>query len=125
VSVGRLPVYGSDEWHALDDSDPRKSAAVSLAAECWRRYWTPEWVAARTEQFEAEVAERLKAAAVAISTGADWVKVANAPSYAVLQRRRAEPGRAAREFAARHGGRYRGGPVDWVSGRPLIQKEAA
>jgi hypothetical protein len=29
------PVYGSPEWLALDDQDPRKVAAVVAAAECW------------------------------------------------------------------------------------------
>jgi len=35
-----------------------------------------------------------------------------------LLRRRAELGEAHRAFTIRHGGPYRGGPVDWDTGRP-------
>lgn len=31
-----FPAYGSPEWVALDDRDPRKVAACVAAAECWR-----------------------------------------------------------------------------------------
>lgn len=32
-----FPKYGSAEWDALDESDPRKLAAMLSAAEKWRR----------------------------------------------------------------------------------------
>lgn len=87
-----LPAYGSPEWQQLDRDDPRRAAAIVFAAECWRRYWTPDMVTDRAEQFETEIAARLREAAHAISAGQNWVRVANAPSYAELQRRRAQPG---------------------------------
>lgn len=33
--LSELPRYGSVEWCELPDSDPRKVAAVVVAAECW------------------------------------------------------------------------------------------
>ncbi|MGO1054523.1 hypothetical protein [Crossiella sp. CA198] len=123
--IPRPPEYGSAEWHALSTEDPLKIAAVARAAESWRRFWLPDAVTLRTEQFEAEIADRLKQAAVAISTGADWVKLANTPSHAELQRRRALPTQLHQEFVTRHGGPYLGGPVDWSTGRPHNTREAA
>ncbi|MBV9846188.1 MAG: hypothetical protein JOZ47_14120 [Kutzneria sp.] len=76
--------------------DPTELAALVLDALAWRRWWTADMVALRAEQFEAEIAQRLKDAAVAISSGADWVRVAYAPSYAELVRRRAVLGPLAR-----------------------------
>nr|MDT0665894.1 hypothetical protein [Micromonospora sp. DSM 115978] len=35
--VGPIPAYGSPEWSALPAGDPRRGAAVIVAAECWRR----------------------------------------------------------------------------------------
>lgn len=32
-----VPRYGSDDWLALADTDPRKVASVVVAAECWAR----------------------------------------------------------------------------------------
>lgn len=34
---GDLPIYGSPEWEALDNIDPRRFASVVRAAEAWRR----------------------------------------------------------------------------------------
>jgi hypothetical protein len=40
--IGRAPSpcphYGSPEWLALPDGDPRKVGAVVVAAECWAQY---------------------------------------------------------------------------------------
>jgi hypothetical protein len=33
---GDIPVYGADDWEALDNLDPRRFASVVRAAECWR-----------------------------------------------------------------------------------------
>ncbi|MGV9275976.1 DUF2742 domain-containing protein [Streptomyces griseosporeus] len=32
------PAYGSPEWQRLPNSDPRKGAAIVVAAELWRRH---------------------------------------------------------------------------------------
>lgn len=40
------------------------------------------------------------------------------PSQELLQQRRQQPGELHRQFAQRHGDEYRGGPVDWATGRP-------
>lgn len=34
-TAGELPRYGSPAWLDLPDADPRKVAAVVVAAECW------------------------------------------------------------------------------------------
>lgn len=47
--AGEVPRYGSAEWQALDDDDPRQIAAIIVAAECWRLESSPMWIAARTE----------------------------------------------------------------------------
>lgn len=46
-SCGEIPVYGSEEWDALDPVDPRRFAAVVVAAECWRQDGEPDRVRAR------------------------------------------------------------------------------
>ncbi|SBW20447.1 hypothetical protein FDG2_1695 [Candidatus Protofrankia californiensis] len=44
--TGTFPRYGSAGWIRLEDSDPRKIAAVLAAAECWRLESNPAWRAA-------------------------------------------------------------------------------
>ncbi|WP_146776702.1 hypothetical protein [Parafrankia sp. Ea1.12] len=44
---GRIPRYGSAEWLALAADDPRRMAAVLVAAEAWRLETSPEWIRAR------------------------------------------------------------------------------
>lgn len=34
--LASVPEYGSETWHALEPSDPRRQAALVLAAERWR-----------------------------------------------------------------------------------------
>jgi hypothetical protein len=34
--LAEVPEYGSDVWHGLEPSDPRRQAALVLAAERWR-----------------------------------------------------------------------------------------
>jgi Protein of unknown function (DUF2742) len=46
-SCGEVPIYGSTEWEALDPIDPRRFAAVVVAAECWRQDGEPDRVRAR------------------------------------------------------------------------------
>ena len=69
---------------------------------------------------------RLRAMSHDLAGAADWSAIAARPSYAELQRRRADPdpGPIAREFRQRHGGPYLGGPVDWATGRPARRETA-
>jgi hypothetical protein len=34
--LSTVPEYGSPEWHRLEPGDPRRQAAVVVAAERWR-----------------------------------------------------------------------------------------
>ncbi|MER5822771.1 DUF2742 domain-containing protein [Streptomyces mirabilis] len=36
VDLAEVPVYGSEAWHLLEPSDPRRQAALVVAAERWR-----------------------------------------------------------------------------------------
>ncbi|KLL10809.1 MULTISPECIES: hypothetical protein [Protofrankia] len=42
-AAGRIPSYGSPEWAALPDDDPRRAAAILVAAESWRAEADPVW----------------------------------------------------------------------------------
>jgi Protein of unknown function (DUF2742) len=44
---GEIPIYGGDDWEALDRDDPRRFASVVRAAECWRLDGTDEVMRAR------------------------------------------------------------------------------
>lgn len=55
-----------------------------------------------------------------VASGANWAAMAtpNRGTYAEIERRRVQPaGQLWREFTQRHGGEYRGGAVDWSTGR--------
>ncbi|TDD40271.1 hypothetical protein [Saccharopolyspora elongata] len=68
--------------------------------------------------FEWERRSRMVRSSHAISAVADWSLLAGVPTYADLQRRRAQPGEVAAE-ARRRRGEYVGGPVDWHTGLPI------
>ena len=51
----QIPHYGSTTWNMLADQDPRRAAAIMVAAEAWRDHCSPERVAA---DLLAEMAER-------------------------------------------------------------------
>jgi hypothetical protein len=88
----RPPEYGSPTWAALPDTDPAKMLAVLIAAECWRRYWTPEARTWRAETAERDIRRRLRALSADLSTALDWRAFATAhTSYAELEHRRAIP----------------------------------
>jgi hypothetical protein len=55
---GVIPIYGTDEWEALDPTDPRRIASMVRAAECWRQEGEPEAISARLIA-EFEVADLL------------------------------------------------------------------
>jgi len=91
---GRVPEYGSPEWHALPEDSPARVASCVIAAECWRQYTDPEETARRLaaevaelryqqECYEAQVAEE------------EWQAVRDrlarpAPSQRVLRVRRGD-----------------------------------
>lgn len=91
------PEYGAPAWHALPAGHPDRERAVWRAAEAWRRYWTPEAIAARLRA-ELDLAdriwlERFKAMTADVSRAWDAVRYCAGPSFLELQRRRATPAR--------------------------------
>lgn len=89
-----IPRYGSPEWDALPEMDPRRAASVVLAAECWRDYCSPAQVAldllGEMEQADTELRRRIREASWAVCSGADWVALSKSPTHSELQRRREE-----------------------------------
>lgn len=91
-----IPSYGSPEWDALPDQDPRRAAAVMIAAEAWRDHCSPAQVAldllAEMARVDEEVARRVKEASWDVcGDGARWEALAASPTHAELQQRRANP----------------------------------
>lgn len=82
---GQLPIYGSPEWEALDNADPRRFASVVRAAEAWRRDGTDQAVREHTEHqlFLAEQAgeqiamSRLRQLSWDLSEATDWANMAD------------------------------------------------
>ncbi len=70
-AAGRTPSYGSAEWCRLGHQDPRRVAAVVIAAEGWAEHYDSEQVALRlrdelaAERWAAEQLEAEQFAAVA------------------------------------------------------------
>ncbi|MGO1055712.1 DUF2742 domain-containing protein [Crossiella sp. CA198] len=93
AAPGPLPLAGSRAWVELDHGDPRKLAAVFLAALVELEDSTPQAIAARlaAEWASAQrlVADSHKQVAAAISGAADWRKVAdNHVPFCVVAARR-------------------------------------
>jgi hypothetical protein len=93
ASQGRtLPLYGTATWAALDDRDPRRWAAVLVAAEAWRIHRAPEQIALdmrrALNEIDNLVIARLKGASLDVAEAADWTAIAGNPSHAELRRRR-------------------------------------
>ena len=89
LPVGRprreLPRFGSSEWHALDDLDPRKMAAVIVSAACWWDSCRPARIAQDIED-ELIVAQQLQAQRFA-GVAHDVRRRANSPTWAEIRRR--------------------------------------
>jgi hypothetical protein len=91
---GRLPRYGTPEWVALPDTEPRKVAAVLIAAEAWRDHCSAERVAQDMADDLAEIDAllryRMKAATadIAASPGMRYAASPACPSRAELAARR-------------------------------------
>lgn len=93
-----IPRYGTPEWAALPQTDPRHAAAVVIAAEAWRDHCSPERIA---EDMSREMQERRDAIAAAclesswdVGQAADWEQLFRRPTYADLCERRNEPEKA-------------------------------
>lgn len=127
-----VPEYLSGEWWALPADDWCKQAAIAIAANRWHAIaesaygWdllteAIHWHRRKTfSDWSSAVAEAVKGRRLG-------------PSHAELERRRAVVGDAPKKpgqpavhasFVERHGGEYRGGPVDWHTGRPAHQEAA-
>lgn len=91
-AAGDIPLYGSSEWDALPDSDPRKVASCVRAAELWRSDGEPDAIRARLledlEQTERYLAHRIREASKDVSDAHDWAAASRRVSWAELQRRR-------------------------------------
>lgn len=125
---GPIPAYGSPGWLALPADDPRRPAAVLVAAECWRLDDPAgPWAAAVRD------AERAGAYAAQERAAAEtwpWVQAAarDLREYMTrIERARAAGAddmgmplavRRARALAPRPGD-HPGGPVAFENGRPV------
>lgn len=91
-AAGDIPIYGSPEWDALDDTDPRKVAACVRAAEAWRQDGEPDAIRAQVlddlAQIERYFAYRMRQASKDLRDGHDWAAASRRVSWAELQRRR-------------------------------------
>jgi hypothetical protein len=89
-----IPRYGSEAWDALPDQDPRRAAAILIAAEAWRDHLTPERIAQDlTDEIHAQnhlAARLLVETSHDVYQAADWENIFNRPTHAELQRRRGE-----------------------------------
>jgi hypothetical protein len=87
----RPPEYGSPEYEALPADDPLRQQSVTFAADCWRRLTaSPHCAEIIADLFEWERRKSLRETSNAVSAAADWRALASAPTYAELERRRAE-----------------------------------
>lgn len=91
-----IPRYGSQEWEALPDHDPRILAAIVVAAECWRDYCSPETVFEDLIQSQREddamVFARITETSDDVHAGLPFGFV-DAPTHRELVARRAAPPR--------------------------------
>jgi Protein of unknown function (DUF2742) len=86
------PRYGSPEWNALPDQDPRRAAAILRSAEAWRRHCSPAQVAqdlADEMAAQAYIADRLLVeTSHDVAQAADWPAIFARPTHAELVARR-------------------------------------
>lgn len=95
--------YGSPEYDALSDQDPRRAASVVVAAEAWRDHCSPERVAedllAEMAYVDLEIARRVRESSWDVADAVDWAAVFRRPTFADLCDRRGEHERADRARA--------------------------
>jgi hypothetical protein len=85
------PPFGTAEWMALPEDDPRRMRAVWHAAWCWHYWWQPEMIGMRRMQADRDMCDRLRAASADVSSAGGWAKLAQRASHAELVRRRGGP----------------------------------
>lgn len=94
--VGPIPAFGSPEWAALDDRDPRKPAAAVRAALAWRHEADPHTITSRLRDeldlIDRVMADRMTAVAHDLSAAGDWSRLASGPTARELAARRARLG---------------------------------
>jgi hypothetical protein len=87
---GPVPRYGSPDWHALPYPDPRRWAAIIVAAEAWTVDGDDLPGRLRLELEADAAAEQLLFDQAFAAMAADIRRKAGRPSYAELQHRRGE-----------------------------------
>jgi hypothetical protein len=99
-----IPRYGSPEWDALPDQDPRRAAAILIAAEAWRDHCSPVRVAEDMRDSLTEISDVIAHMFVGtshdVAQAVDWEAIFSRPTFAELCERRGEPQRARRGDAA-------------------------
>ncbi len=80
--------YGERAWLELHPEDPRRLAAIVLAAECWREHCDPVNIALELLDELGEYRAQLRQTSLDVAAVADWAAVANRPTIAELRRRR-------------------------------------
>jgi hypothetical protein len=95
-----IPRYASPAWEDLPDGDPRRAAAVLIAAEAWANHCSP-WQVAQdlADELAAQqyIASReLVEAGHDVYNAAPWPAIFARPTFAELCDRRGEPERAER-----------------------------
>jgi hypothetical protein len=74
--LGEPPIYGSDEWAALEPTDPRWLAAIVRAAEAHRIESTPQAITDQLVHEHRVVARRMRLASYDVAAAADWAVIA-------------------------------------------------
>lgn len=109
-ALGLPPEYGTDEWAALDDTDPaqreQKIAAIVAAAENWRRHWQYDnWYARLQQELrdrDQDVLYRIRETSWDLSAHGGWAHLASEPTMAQTMARRANHSTVLRRCAHRH-----------------------
>lgn len=92
----------------VDDLDAQQRRETAAYAEGYVTGWGSGYDVGEGSVYE-RIAEGSRLASGSVPRGSPLEE---------LVRRRADVGDACREFTARHGGEYKGGPVDFQTGRP-------
>lgn len=86
-----IPRYGSLEFDALPEHDPRRAASIIAAARLQRLRHDPDVIAAELRVELAHDRQRLREASWDVAAARDWAADAQRPTFRELERRRSEP----------------------------------